>query len=229
MNRYLCIAAIALFTGYSAKAQVTYGVRGGTAISNVRGSAITALSTLTDITGGAIGQSSFTSFYAGGFVNIPMGSVISIEPGVTYAQTGTSLQGGLYLKGVEFLGIGGRAVALSHTLEVPLLLKAKLAKGFSVYAGPQLNYLFSNNLTVRASVLGISVYKDKYDINNMYEPVNMSVSGGVQYQFPAGLTIEAGYQHGVTRIIKEGSMDVYGKSFRVGLSYPLNFRQHNEY
>ena len=83
---------------------------------------------------------------------------------------------------------------------MPVLVKAEVARGLKIYAGPQLSYLVKNNLNLRAGALGFDVLNTNMDVTNQFKTVDVSLVGGVGYKFDNGLSIEAGYDHGLSRI-----------------------------
>jgi len=73
-------------------------------------------------------------FAAGGFLSIPIGKVIGIQPEVMFSQKGFKATGNL-------LGFGYDYTRTSSFLDIPLLLQVKPTNGFTLVAGPQFSYL----------------------------------------------------------------------------------------
>ena len=138
----------------STKAQITYGVQAGATIANWKGDALQSLNNVVDLSNGFITTKSKTGISIGGYLNIPVSDKISFEPGLQYAQKGYTMQGNLKIDALKFLGANASAKVEAHYIDVPLVLKAEVAKGLSIYAGPQLSYLVKNNLHLNAGVLG---------------------------------------------------------------------------
>lgn len=222
MTRFLSMLAI-LFVGTQLNAQVTYGFKAGVVVSNWRGNATDVLNSMVEVSNNNIRQQAYKSIYAGGFVNIPVTERWSVEPGLNYARMGTTLRGDLNVKILDILGANAKASAVTHVIELPVLVKVEVADGLKLFLGPQAAWNTRSQLQVRAGLLGINLLNQKIGLDNFMEPFNFSAAGGVQYQTKGGLAIEAGYYHGLTSLIRNGNAEVYSKSFRVGLSYPLNF------
>lgn len=73
---------------------------------------------------------------AGGFMNIPMGKLLGIQPEVLYSQKGAKGTG--TINGVEY-----SLKRTTNTLDIPLLLQFKPFRHLSLVAGPQFSYLLS--------------------------------------------------------------------------------------
>jgi hypothetical protein len=221
-NFILSVFSFAAFTTI-ASAQVTYHANIGAQSSNFRGNGMSILDKLTEISSDYLKQGSYTSFYAGASANIPIAEHFSIEPGLQYSKVGATLTGNLAFKLLSVLGVNASAKAISQRLEMPVLLKAEVAKGLSLMVGPQLNYAFSNKLQIKAGALGFNVINKKFDINSFYEPLSAAALGGLEYQFPGGMRMQAMYEYGISKIVNNGNMDIHQNSIKVGLGIPLNF------
>src|SRR5215203_4769190 len=107
MKKHLFVLS-ALFAGLLASAQ------DGPSSAWFKGDAVSSLQNILDYADGAITTGNRTGFYGGGSVAIPLGSGISVEPGVYYAQKGYTLNGDLNIKGAEFIGANAKAQLTSH-------------------------------------------------------------------------------------------------------------------
>lgn len=221
------LAAIIISTTTALHAQVTFHAKVGAQNSNWNGNGMQAFEKLLDFGGDYLKQGSFTSFYTGISANIPIASHFSIEPGLQYSKVGTTLTGNLEFKALSLLGINASARAVSHRVEMPILLKAEVAKGLYVVAGPQLNYAYSNQLQLKAGILGFNALNKKINIDNMYEPFGAAALGGLQYQFPGGMQVQALYEYGITKIVNNGSIDIRQNNMKIGIGIPLNFLSRN--
>jgi hypothetical protein len=103
-----------------AKAQVSYGVKGGVNLSNVIG-------------GDAEGAKAKIGFHAGVFAALPVADKLSIQPELVY-----SVQGAKYEEdGEDDVNFN------SGYLNIPVLAKYTAASGFYGETGPQLGFLMS--------------------------------------------------------------------------------------
>ena len=156
--------------------------------------------------------------HVGGFVQIPVSESVVIEPGILYSTKGYTLKGDVDFKVLELLGIGARADLMSQYLDMPLLVKATLGNGFQVYAGPQLSYLMNADLRARASVLGVNLLNKKIDVTDQFNKVDAALTAGIGYQFNNGISINAGYDYGLSRIDANKSVNARNQVVKVGMA-----------
>lgn len=215
---YLLLGAM-ISIASAATAQTSFGISAGVVNSNWKGEALQSLNSIVDLTNGYISTKSKTGFTAGGYATIPVGEKLYVEPGISYTQKGYTMQGNLKIDVLEFLNANASANVESHYIDVPLVLKAEVAKGLSIYAGPQVSFLAKSNLHVRAGLLGISLYNDKLDITDQFKRVDMGLSGGIGYQFANGINFKAGYDHGLGMLDKNDSFKAYNRVFKFSVGY----------
>lgn len=203
----------------STKAQITYGVQAGATIANWKGDALQSLNDVVDLSNGFVTTKSKTGISIGGYVNIPVTDKISFEPGLQYAQKGYTMQGDLKVDALKFLGVNASAKVEAHYIDIPLVLKAELAKGLSIYAGPQVSYLVKNNLHLNAGILGISLYNDRLDITDNFNRVDMGLAGGIGYKFDNGFNIKAGYDYGLSKLDKNDNFKAYNRVAKISVGF----------
>jgi hypothetical protein len=200
-------------------AQVKYGIKAGMTNSTWKGDATSSLKDIIAVTNGAVTTQRRTGFHAGGYVSIPVGDVLRIEPGAYYSQKGYTLNGNLEVKALNFPGAGARVQVQSHYIDMPVLLKASLTRGLQVYAGPQVSLLASNNLHVDVSALGFSLLRRNLDITDQFKRIDAAMVVGAGYTFDHGLNISAGYDHGLSRIDRNGNFKTYNRAIKVGVGF----------
>lgn len=215
---FTLIAAFSILS-ISAFSQTTFGVKAGVNNSSWKGDATQSLNDLLSVTNGYLKTNSRTGFYAGGFAEIPLSGAFSIEPGVYYSQKGYQVKGDLKTDKLDMLGASATATLQSHYIDMPVLLKAEVAKGLRIYAGPQVSYLVKDNLNLRAGALGFDLLNTNMDVTDQFKKVDMSLVGGVGYTFDNGLSIEAGYDHGLSRVDKNSNFKSFNRTFKVGLGF----------
>ena len=200
-------------------AQVTpqFTVKAGLSSAGIRGEAASNLNNLLDFTSGMMTTQNRTGFFAGVAVGIPLNEKITLEPGIYYSQKGYELRGELGIKGVEFLGANARARLQSDYIDVPILLKANLGGGLKIFAGPQISYLASSNLKTSAGILGINLFNNTLYASNQFNKWDMGLTGGVSYEFKNGFSISGAYDHGLSRIDANNSVNGYNSSIKVGV------------
>jgi hypothetical protein len=217
-KQILLMASIAITTLAMAQSKPSFGIRGGVTSSTMKGDAINSLNSLLDYTDGKVTTNPRTGFYGGAYVNIPLGSSISVEPGVYYAQKGYELKGELNIKNMEFLGVNAKAQLQSHYIDMPLLLKADIG-GLQVFAGPQVSYLAKADLRTTAGVLGFNVLNRTMEATEQLNRWDAGITGGLGYQFANGVNIRASYDHGLSKADANQNFDSYNRSFKVGLGF----------
>jgi len=200
-------------------AQVTYNIGAGINHSSLKGQAMGSLNNLTEFSDGMITTQPRIGLYAGGNLQMPLGGMFSVQPGVFYSQKGYTMKGELTTDKLDFLGAGARADLQSHYIDLPVVLKAELAKGFQIFAGPQLSYLVKSNLKMDAGLLGISLFRRNIDVMENFNRADWAVTGGAAYTFDNGFSINAAYDHGLSRLDKNSNLESYNRNFKVGIGY----------
>lgn len=219
MKHKLSLAVISVLIMYSTKAQISYGIQAGVNISNWKGDALNSLNNVVDLTNGFIDTKSKTGFNIGGFASIPISDKFYFEPGLQYSQKGYTLNGDLKIDALKFLGVNSSAKVEAHYMDVPLLIKAEVANGLSIYAGPQLSYLVKNNLHVNAGVLGISLVNKKLDITDNFNRIDFGLTGGIGFKFENGINIKAGYDYGLSKLDKNENFKAYNRVVKLSVGF----------
>lgn len=199
------------------EAQLSYGVNAGLNHSTWKGDAAGSLNNLVNLSNGYITPQARNGIYAGGFVEMPLGGKISLQPGIYYSQKGYVLKGSIAGNKFDFLGVNAKAELQSHYIDIPLVVKVEVAKGLQVYAGPQLSYLLKNNVKMDAGLLGFSFLKTKRNVTENFNRADIAITGGASYTFDNGFFINAGYDHGLSRLDKNSSFKSYNRTVKVGV------------
>lgn len=208
---FLTVSAFAM-----AQTPTTFGVRAGVTSYGLRGDAMNNLNQILDFTNGMVTTTNHTGFFAGGYANIPVSDIFSVEPGLYYSQKGYEIKGDLNLKGIGFLGANAKANLNANYIDMPVLLKANFS-GFQIFAGPQLSYLVSSNLKTTAGVLGINLLHSNIDATSQFNRLDAAATAGIGYQFTNGMNITASYDYGLTRADANRSVNAYNRGLKVGL------------
>lgn len=88
----------------------------------------------------------------------------------------------------------------SNYLNIPLLAHFYVADGLALNVGIQPGILVNSKIKVQ----GVSV-----DVDDLFETFDFSIPLGISYEI-SNFVIDARYNLGVTKVIKEGNWDVYG-------------------
>ncbi len=216
-NLFLLSLSILISGIVTAQSDVKFGVKAGLSSASMRGDAVKNLGSLISETNGFVSTRSRNGFYAGGFVDVPLGSDLSVESGVYYTQKGYELRGNLNIKGLGFLGANASTQLQADYVDIPLLIKLK-AGAFHAFAGPQVSYLTSANLRTRAGILGINLLNNKTDVSNNFNRWDMAVSAGIGYAFTHNVSVQAAYDYGLSRVNAGQSVNAYNQAFKIGLA-----------
>jgi hypothetical protein len=217
-RKILLFAAIAVSSLSFAQSKPSFGIRAGVTSSSMKGDAVNSLQDILSYTNDAVTTSAHTGFFAGANVSIPVSDLVSIEPGVYYAQKGYAMRGDLNLKGVEFLGANAKADLTSQYIDMPVLLKLNF-NGLQLFAGPQISYLAKADLKTTAGVLGFNLLNKTMDATDQFNRWDAGVTGGVGYQFANGVNISASYDHGLSKLDANQNFDSYNRAFKLGLGF----------
>ena len=117
-----------------------------------------------------------------------------------YSQKGTRLRGNFSSQALEILNVNTTVTNQAAYLDVPLLARFYVTKGFNMYAGPQVSFLLSDKLRTKASVLGFSVLNRDIDVSSGIRPVDVALTGGLGYRFENGFNLGLGYDYGLSTI-----------------------------
>ena len=217
-KQILLFALIAISALGFAQQKPSFGIRAGVTSSTMQGDAVNNLQDLMDYTKGAVTASGHTGFFAGANASIPLSNIVSIEPGLYYTQKGYDMKGELNLKGIEFLGINGKAKLTSQYVDLPVLLKLNF-NGLQFFAGPQVSYLAKADLRTTAGALGFNVFDRTMDATDQFNRWDAGVTGGIGYQFTNGFNVSAAYDFGLSRVDANQNVNSYNRSLKVGAGF----------
>ncbi|RKR09269.1 outer membrane protein with beta-barrel domain [Flavobacterium sp. 90] len=181
MKKILLLAVLTVlgFTNVNAQ-KIKFGVKGGLNFANISG----------DNTKDA---DLVTSFNFGVLSEIPISEKFSFQPELMYSGQGYSFN--------------DNTVALSY-LNVPLMGKYYLTKGFSVEAGPQIGFL-------------LAAKNEKINVKDSFNTVDFGVNFGLGYKLDNGLNFGVRYNLGLTDINNVDNSSIKNKNsvFQVSVGY----------
>ncbi|QIL76513.1 porin family protein [Hymenobacter sp. HDW8] len=198
---------------------VQFGLRAGVNVADWSGDAVQSVLDVAELTNGAVTREMRPGFHAGLYATLPLGARFAIEPGLVYSEKGTQLAGRVPLERFDFLNARVTATSRMAYIDVPVLAKAYLTRGFYIYAGPQASYLVSNKVRVEAGALGFSAFKQDYDVRNQFRELDFGVVGGLGYQFDSGLGLSAGYDYGLTSLDKNDRFDAQNRVIKASVNF----------
>jgi hypothetical protein len=198
---------------------IRFGVRVGANLTDWRGESMKGLQDLVELSDGSASTKMKEGIHAGVYISIPVGPGFEIEPGLQYSQKGMRLEGKIPYEKAEFLNATVTVTNKSEYLELPIVAKLFIGEGFHIYGGPQVAYLLSNKVQVEAKALGYNVLNREWDVKDRFREFDLSLAGGVGYRFNNGLTMSAGYDHGLEKVDKKGNFEAYNRAFKASVGY----------
>lgn len=137
---------------------------------------------MADFSGDVKNTKILSSFHAGGFVEIPVLSKLSIQPEIVYSEQGKRHK----LENYE---------SKSHVnyINVPVLAKYYITDAFSVEAGPQIGFLVKSEDEDNFG---------KYDYKDETKSIDFALVLGLSYRLPINLFFSARYNYGLSNFNK---------------------------
>ena len=179
----IILTAAAVFAFSFANAQdVKFGAKAGLNMSNW---------------GGDAGDASMKiGFQVGGFAEIKVSDKFAIQPELVYSALGTKTEDGSIN---------------TNYLNIPVMAKYFVAKGFSLEAGPQLGFLMS----AKAKANGESA-----DIKDTFESIDFGLNFGAGYDVTENINLGVRYSAGLSNIMKDsGDIKVNNSNIAIAIGY----------
>jgi hypothetical protein len=219
MYRKISFFVISIMMMNSLHAQISYGIRNGINYAGWKGNDLQVIEDLVDKTEGYVITKDTRGLHIGAYMRIPISDVFAFEPGLAYSKKGYSLKGDFQIEVLKYAGINLRAQVQSHYIDIPLVLKANVYKGLQLYAGPQVSYLVRSSLNAKLGILGITIFNRGFGITERFNKADLGLTGGIGYEFDNGFNVQAGYDHGLSRLDKNDNYDIYNRVVKVSVGY----------
>lgn len=158
------------------------------------------------------------NFHAGVFVEFPLTEMISLQGEVLYSGQGAEYTDSYTY--VDLTAPGGIVTETQKTelqldyINVPVLVKVYLFKGFSLEAGPQFSFLLNDELDSDPAGNNGDEPSPLRDSLHTFE---FGVAGGATFQTEMGLFASARYNQGVSDIADD--LNVNNSVFQLGIGY----------
>lgn len=207
MKKVLLSAAAMLIFGFvSAQEEVKSG-------SDVKFGAKAGVN-FANLTGDDAGDAEmFFGFNAGMFVEIPLTDKLALQPEVLYSAQGSKSEGPLDIEGDIY---DVKATMKINYINVPVMLKYKVAEKFSLEGGPYVGFLTSAKMKVEVAGFGSATE----DIKEMVKSTDFGVALGMNYDFSDVVFANLRYQAGLTQIGDSGAGDdIKNSVFQLGLGF----------
>ncbi len=214
-----CILPILLCCSISSFAQhITYGASAGAGIYSMRGDAVKNMQQLLNFSDGIVQTKAVTGYYAGGFANIPVGNIFSVEPGLYYSSKGYEISGNYTVKNFSLLSANASSKLQSAYIDMPVVLKANF-NGLQVFAGPQLSYLTNASLKTTAGIAGFNVLNNTMNVTSQFNRWDVAATAGVGYQFSNGIRLSAAYERGLRKVNAAQNIQSYNQGIKLGAAF----------
>jgi len=195
MKKKILLLSIAILTLTTLKSQekIQFGIKGGVNFTNMTSNMTSEI---------LIEKEYKTGFHIGILVEIPFGDKFSLQPEILYSTYGS--------KGKEIM-FGGPNITTEYKLDyiqIPILAKIYLYKGFSLEIGPSFNFLV-NDKKIRES----------NTITDIGEKFEFSGILGVSYKLSSGLIGSFRYTNSLTNALNQDYSETNNYGFLIGIGY----------
>lgn len=166
------------------------------------------------------------SFYAGALIGVEaeyqLADMFSLAAGLNFAMQGCQWEDYEIKVGSNYSKVKNPKVELNY-LNLPIVANVYLFKGFAVKTGVQFGFLLSAKNKAESEVkMGDLIKKDdsSVDIKEFCKKFDFSIPIGVSYQVPTvPVYIDARYNLGLTKIIKDSDVSVKNQVFQLTVGY----------
>lgn len=163
-----------------------------------------------------------TGFTAGVMAEIPLAKNFAIQPELLYSQQGMKFS----YSDAEVSNSHYKSTVNLNYLNIPVMLKYYVAKGFSVQAGPQIGILLKANNNYQDNFLGYENRED-FNLKEYSNGIDTSVNFGLGYQFKDKFYADARYNLSYSDIFKEANptgnyiinTDMKNRVFQITIGY----------
>jgi len=194
MKKVLSLVAVLALLSTATFAQVKFGAKVGTNISNI---------SMSSDAGFSLDTKSRVGFLVGGFAKFELSEAFAIQPELMFAQYG-------YKVDMEFFGETISGTETANYLAIPVMAKYYFG-GFNLQAGPQLGFLMSANAEADG---------ETEDTKGDYNSIDLGLSFGAGYDLEMGLGFDLRYNTGLTNIAKDAEgVTVKNNAIQIAVNY----------
>lgn len=192
----LIIACVFSYSLANAQVQFALGVKGGANFATLDANS-------------SVGENykNRTGYHGGAFALIKL-TKIGIQPELLFSQQGTTVK------------FNSENLKSNFTyLNVPIMFKLYTVAGINLQVGPQFGFL----TTAESEYNPIeNEYQNMADVKDAYKKSDLSAAMGIGWDLPFGLTIDARYNLGLSKINDgQNSNESKNQVFQVSLGYKL--------
>ena len=148
-----------------------------------------------------------------------MGIRLGISADITLSDAVSLKTGALYsVKGVEIImtdGYDNYNVSVSYNyLEIPLNLSFNVSDQFSLLVGPYIGYVVGSSINIDDSA-----YEAAYATEDLVADMDLGINLGAGISVSDAISINAGYQMGLTSLDPNGDADIFNSNILIGMTY----------
>jgi len=194
INLFVCVFAGLLLSSTVGFAQGEFaiGIKGGLNFANVNTSSAGAT------------YDGRTGFNAGAFALFKFGKV-GIQPEILFSQQGTKFK------------YAGNSIDQNFSyMNIPIIVKLYTIAGINIQVGPQFGFLTNSPTAQTIQSGGQSITVDQ-----AYKKSDVSLAMGLGWDLPFGLTVDARYNLGLTKINDDSNPDVKNQVWQLSVGYKL--------
>ena len=194
MRKFIFTITTLLTIGFTAHSQeINYGIKAGLNLADF-GKDAEHTNVKPGFTAGVLAEIKFTENFA-------------VQPEIVYSQQGSELVYNIFFG--DKLGTKDVYTAKIGYINIPITVKYYIIEGLSIQAGPQIGFLVSAKDKAKHS----NYYDDtenetlELDSKDLYKKIDFSIVGGIGYDLPIGLFLQARYSYGLTDINDDPEAD----------------------
>ncbi len=197
MKKILLVGVFAL-VGFSAfsQAQVAIGIKGGLNFANI------------DASSAGAAFNSRTGYHAGAFALIKFGK-IGIQPELVYSKQGSNIK----ISGIDF-------DSNYDYFNIPIIVKLYTVAGINIQVGPQFGFVTG----AKGPVADLQGNTTLQDVKDKLNSSDISAALGLGWDAPFGLTFDARYNLGLTKVNSDAaasSSDIKNQVIQISVGYKL--------
>jgi hypothetical protein len=162
MKKLFFTVLLTAFGTFSIAQSFSFGPKAGINVSNY--------------SGGDINSDAKVGFHLGGLLNFGFGEIFSIQPEILFSTQGAKVE-----------SLGSKKDFKINYLNIPVMLKFRIANGFYIEAGPQAGFRMSESIPDQT-------------INNFAKMLDLSAGAGLGYQSDAGIGVGLRYMAGLSKV-----------------------------
>lgn len=200
MKKILLAAIAAVVCVGGAFAQLSMGPKVGLNVSSITGD----------------GSQYRAGVNVGIFANYRINSLFAIQPEFLYSMQGSAFDD------VTVLNQTIESNYTSHYIDIPVLLKIYPWQGLNVQVGPQFGFCVDDEYKLKLGGKEISTNDLKqYGYDEKANAFDFAIALGLGYEFDFGMTIDARYNWGLTKIYDDDKAK--NSVFMISLGYKFDF------